>query len=385
MKIKGYIKQKAKSVLLKIVLPILYRFHSRKEINPNKCVFADARGAKIPFHMELMRDECIRMGNEVVEFYADFSKCGIRELIRQISGFIKEYATCRCVFICDYYMPVYGCKRRDGTSVVQLWHGSGLFKKFGYATEDDIPKSFTARAHTNYTLVTVSAEISRESYARAMDVDVDIIKALGISSTDMLFDDEYIDGQREEFFRRYPHLEGKKIITYAPSFRGSASSPDDFELPDFDKLSRDLGEEYALLIKLHPLMYKRVGDLEALPSNCYNCGGEDIYRLLIVSSALVSDYSAIINEASLLGRAVLFYAPDLDEYQSKRGFFINYREDLPGSICATTEELSAHLRDLDRYDYENLAAFASKFMGACDGNSTRRIYEDAMGKDLDSK
>ena len=81
----------------------------------------------------------------------------------------------------------------------------------------------------------------------------------------------------------------------------------------------------------------------------------------------------------------LYYAPDLEEYRSKRGFFINYREDLPGSICATTEELSAHLRDLDRYDYENLAAFASKFMGACDGNSTRRIYEDAMGKDLDSK
>ena len=380
MKIKGYIKQKAKSVLLKFVLPILYKFHARKEINPNKCVFADARGTKIPFHMELMRDECIRMGNEVVEFYADFSKCGIKELIRQINGFIKEYATSRCVFICDYYMPVYGCKKREGTSVVQLWHGSGLFKKFGYAAEDDIPKSFTAKAHTNYTLVTVSAEVSRECYARAMDVDVSIIKALGISSTDMLLNDEYINGKREEFFRRYPHLEGKTIITYAPSFRGSASSPDDFELPDFDKLSHDLGDEYALLIKLHPLMYKRVGDLEALPGNCYNFGEEDIYSLLIVSTALVSDYSAIINEASLLGRAVLFYAPDLDEYQSKRGFFINYKEDLPGSISTTTEELSAHLRELDKYDYENLKAFASKFMGACDGNSTRRIYEDAMGK-----
>lgn len=380
MKIKSYIKQKAKTFLLKIILPLLYKFHSRKEINPNKCVFADARGAKIPFHMELMRDECIRRGNEVVEFYADFSKCGIKELIRQITGFIKEYATCGCVFICDYYMPVYGCKRRDGTSVVQLWHGSGLFKKFGYATEDDIPSSFTARAHTNYTLVTVSADISREHYARAMDVDIDIIKALGISSTDMLFDSEYIKAQEEEFFRRYPHLEGKKIITYAPSFRGRASEPDSFELPDFNMLSSDLGDEYAVMIKLHPLMYKRVGDLENLPSNCYNCGDEDIYRLLIASSALVSDYSAIINEASLLGKAVLFYAPDLDEYQKNRGFFINYREDLPGSISSTTEELSAHLGDLDKYDYDRLKDFASKFMGACDGNSTRRIYEEAMRK-----
>ena len=380
MKIKGYIKQKAKTILLKIVLPILYKFHSRKEIDENKCVFADARGAKIPFHMELMRDECIRMGNEVVEFYADFSKCGIVELIRQIYGFIKEYATCRCVFICDYYMPVYGCKKREGTSVVQLWHGSGLFKKFGYATEDDIPKSFTARAHTNYTLVTVSAPISRKYYAEAMDVDIVIIKALGISSTDMLFDDEYLNRQREEFFCKYAHLKGKKIITYAPSFRGSASDPDDFDLPDFDKLSRDLGDQYALMIKLHPLMYKRVGDLAALPSNCYNCGDEDIYRLLIVSTALVSDYSAIINEASLLDRAVLFYAPDLEEYRSKRGFFINYEEDLPGSISTSTEELSTHLRDLDKYDYDKLRAFASKFMGACDGSSTRRIYEEAMRK-----
>ncbi len=57
---------------------------------------------------------------------------------------------------------------------------------------------------------------------------------------------------------------------------------------------------------------------------------KDIIELLIISDVIITDYSSAFMERLLLNKPVVFAADDIDKYE--RGFFIDYRKDLPGEI-----------------------------------------------------
>ena len=50
---------------------------------------------------------------------------------------------------------------------------------------------------------------------------MDRVLATGIPRTDIFFDKEYIAGRRRLFYEQYPELEVKKIILFAPTYRGT--------------------------------------------------------------------------------------------------------------------------------------------------------------------
>ncbi len=47
---------------------------------------------------------------------------------------------------------------------------------------------------------------------------------------------------------------------------------------------------------------------------------------------------------SLLGRPIVFFAPDHAAYERERGFYFDYRTGLPGPIFETTAEVGAYIR-----------------------------------------
>lgn len=50
-----------------------------------------------------------------------------------------------------------------------------------------------------------------------------------------------------------------------------------------------------------------------------------------------------------------------------------------GSVVATNEELVDYLLHLDeRFDADQVRAFREKFMSACDGHATDRIYQEVL-------
>ena len=44
------------------------------------------------------------------------------------------------------------CHKRKGTTVIQLWHGCGAFKRFGYDAKDDIPQFYKGNVYRNAPL-----------------------------------------------------------------------------------------------------------------------------------------------------------------------------------------------------------------------------------------
>ena len=141
---------------------------------------------------------------------------------------------------------------------------------------------------------------------------------------------------------------------------------------DFDRLSEHLPDDMVFLVRPHPIMtapvltktYDNVLEVRDLPTN----------DLMFVSDLMVTDYSSVIFEYSLLKKPMLFYCYDLDSYD--RGFYLKYPDDLPGDVLRTQAELEERLSsdDLSRLG-DGYEEFAERYMSACDGKSSRRIAD----------
>jgi CDP-ribitol ribitolphosphotransferase len=79
-------------------------------------------------------------------------------------------------------------------------------------------------------------------------------------------------------------------------------------------------------------------------------------------------------EFGLLGRPMVFFAPDHDAYIDERGFYFEYRSGVPGPVFETTEELAAYLR-AGSFDLERVARFRAASFDVADGHATERFVD----------
>lgn len=182
---------------------------------------------------------------------------------------------------------------------------------------------------------------------------------------------------KEHLFAAIPQATEKRIILYAPTFRGQthyAVSPD---VVDLDRLSAAVGRDSVLLIKHHPFVKER----PAIPAGSKDFAFDvtdilTIEELLCVCDLCISDYSSLVFEYSLFERPMIFFAHDLEDYFDWRGFYYDYKSFVPGPIVRTTDELIEVLTHPDEHiDLERVRAFRQKYMSACDGHATERILD----------
>ena len=320
--------------------------------------------------MLLLRERLLASGYQVTDYFFDLKALPAKDGMRKMLTFMRLYAQTEFVVIQDNFLPVSSCRKRNGTKVIQLWHGCGAFKKFGYDTPDDIPHFYKGNVYKNYDLITVSSPYCRPFFASAMRVkDPKCVRATGCSYTDCYYDEAY----REQMIRKFEDCYGKKngrnVIVWAPTFRGKAGEP------GMDKNNRPIGESwidrladnknYLVIKSMHPHMLK-TGEIPALTTG----------ELLFAADLLITDYSSVFFEYLLLVRPVIFFAPDLLRYKDKRGWYLAY-EDLPGSIVTEGKNLGEQvMRILEEDQYaEKRENFRRQYMCSCDGNATTRIMD----------
>ena len=369
------IKQWIKMILQNIILPLIYRFYAGRPVEKGLVLLADAHHREMPFSMERMAEllkEKEKAGElHLVYFICDFNRLSFSAMALYLIRFMKSYARAEKVFICDYYLPVSSCKKRKETQVIQLWHSCGLMKKIAYDTGEDIPRGYKGNMFANYSLLTLSAPACVPVHAKALHLSESHIEATGVSRTDFYFDPLWNENCKKEFYGQYPQAEGKKILLWAPTFRGNAAHPYLEGLEEIRSLEKELGEDYFLILKAHPHV-----DAHGQVSNC------DIptERLLGLTDILITDYSSVFFDYLICGKdkekAAVLYAPDLKEYEAKRGFYLSYR-DIPFEVAETGAELLRAIKNAPGWagsHKEEIAAFRRLYTGSCDGQSTQRIY-----------
>lgn len=276
------------------------------------------------------------------------------------------------VIVTDDYMKYFRAVRlRPEQKVVQLWHAGGAFKRFGLDAPSRLTRLEEYRTHAPYDAVCVTSENVRQFYSHAFGVDMEVIKALGSPRTDALLDSEQVKNNRDVICNKHPLLKDKKVYVYLPTFRETDGALTDFDpLIDWAKLNADLADDEVFVIGRHPVMkkpffkefYSRIKDYTLDPTP----------ELLAVADVVVTDYSSVIFDASLLNKPMLFYCPDYGSYE--RDFYLDYDKDLPGETVTSGDKLLEALREAKSEEgLARVAAFREKQMGACDGKSTERI------------
>lgn len=352
-----------------------YKHKRHKAVQPNKITFFSARREEVSGNFEFVYNKLKDDKNLDIQFL--FNTKSFRYMTRkEIDDFAEACATSKVIILDEYTPQIHLIDLKPETKIVQLWHACGAFKTFGF-TRIGKPKGSPqpTRMHRSYDYVTVSSDYCRKCHSEGFGIATKNIVPTGIARTDIFFDEEYKQNFRNKFYKEYPNFKDKKIILFAPTFRGDIKQTARYpmELFDIHEVCETLGEDYAVIIKHHPFVteqhpipdeYKdRVIDLSE---------STEINDLLFVSDIIISDYSSLVFEASLLNIPMLFYAYDLQAYIKSRDFYFDFKLYIPGKICTSLYTLLQAIKEED-FETEKIERFRNMFFDDLDGKSSERI------------
>ncbi len=286
------------------------------------------------------------------------------------------------VVVVDDFTPILNeVWAMDHRILIQLWHACGAFKTFGFTRvgKDGGPNQ-TSTNHRYYNYAIVSSDEIRRFYAEGFGIDVKNVKALGVPRTDDFFKESYKSEIRAKLYEQYPQLKDKKVILFAPTFRGNGAGTAHFPFDKFnvkDVLSK-LGEEYMIIIKHHPFVEMK-HPVDASVKDCVlDLSTEsEINDLLFITDLLITDYSSVIFEASLLNIPMLFYAFDLEDYVVNRDFYYPFKNFVPGKIVRNVDQIVESIGQED-YEQEKVETFKHRFFDQLDGKSSERVADFIM-------
>lgn len=388
--VKGLLSRAVKFVTFRVWFQGIYSMHAKRPVQENKILFVEVREAEISNSFKLLYQELKNKREFRIHKHFLRSGCvGKLEYIRRCGAMLKDLADAKYVFLNEGCNVIGSLSMRKETIVTQTWHACGAFKKFGFSTAE-LKYGETAEEMIKYpyygntTYLTLSSPDIAWAYEEAMMLQNNkkCLCATGVSRTDVFFQADFLASANRHVRQCIPFLRGRKIILYAPTFRGHASDAKSPDCLDIEKLQQALGKEYVLLIKHHPF----VTQPPVVPDTCSEFAMDvtkmlSIEDLLCVSDICISDYSSIVFEYSLFGRPMLFYAYDLDDYFDWRGFYYDYYELAPGPVVQTNDEIIAYIEHVaERFDRERVRKFRERFMASCDGHATERILELVFGK-----
>ncbi|MDR2726635.1 MAG: CDP-glycerol glycerophosphotransferase family protein [Deltaproteobacteria bacterium] len=292
---------------------------------------------------------------------------------------------------CSTRLPAEAYLLGHGAHTIQLWHGIPL-KKVGLAEADSGIRMTPEKAAGLYnvyaaykTVASTSAWATEQLFSKCFKADTFL--ELGYPRNDILLrapeknDLLNVDAACYDMVTRH-RKSGGKVVVYMPTFR-------DTELDFTDEGGRVVLEPQELaaftkthgvlfLLKLHP----NVDDdrLSALPGVVRYPSRRDIYPLLPLADALVTDYSSVYMDYLLLNRPIHFFAYDLQRYRTQdRELFFPYEAMTPGPIARTQRELLANLHAClvlgeDAHEAARLA-LREKLFTHVDACASQRICE----------
>ena len=261
----------------------------------------------------------------------------------------------------------------DENTIVQLWHAPGASKKFGGSVDIE-SREILSKISENTDYLIVTSENIIGYYSEAFQMPESKIKALGLPRMDYYFENRDLDKLKKDFCQKYGISQDKKIILYAPTFRDEEKYNNVFSYLDLEEFNARLGNEYVLALRLHPKIknfYKE--DISSKGKYIDVSGYESEQELMLISDVLITDYSSIMIEYSILNKPTVFFTYDLDEYlKNERGFYYDFKTTVPGPIVYTSDELIDAIRN-GISDESKISEFVMTQFDEIDGHSSERI------------
>jgi teichoic acid ribitol-phosphate primase len=281
------------------------------------------------------------------------------------------------LFVVDNaYLPIHLAPHRRTTTVVQVWHAAGALKRFGLDTRRPLPEPERTFLHRYYDAVVVGGDWARAPYAAALRTPIERVLALGSPRTDFFFDEAALAAARARVLAAHPALTGRRIVLYAPTFRGRGIGKRAAPGLDAVRLRAALPADYALVLKTHPNL-----DPAATPNEGFDVVADpagEINELLAATEILITDYSSSVVEFATLRRPIILLVGDLAEYEIDPGLYLDYRTEMIGTQVIDTDGVIEAIA-AGRFDTSGYDAFIERQLGPSHGGASERVVEHFLG------
>ena len=272
--------------------------------------------------------------------------------------------------------------KKKGQYIINTWHGTGPFKK---VNASDYQKSHRTLDYLDqlrgqqqrFDLYVSNSKDNTEMFRKSFLYCGEIAE-WGSPRNDILF--SYTEEMADSIRAKLGIPKENGVVLYAPTFREStveSYSKYDIDPKSItDALKDKYNKEFSLLYRYHHHLY-HAGKSDNLTDKGIDVTDYlDIMELLVISDVVVTDYSSVMWDFSLLRRPVFLYQPDLDDYiKSDRDFYWPV-EEWPYPRAGTMAKLCEIIKNFDDSIYQKeLSEFFKKDPSFDDGHACERLFK----------
>ena len=287
-----------------------------------------------------------------------------------------------------------------GSFVVQLWHGIPL-KRIGLDSPETVRSGILPRSRLVRRLLTAmyrgaarrirvlpaASHPVRGRLESAFALQDERVPVTGEPRVDVLSRGDaatrHAAARSGVAAATGPIDDDTTVVLYAPTWRDgdpdpAVPAPDQWRVVD-ELLGR---HDAVLLVRSHPL---GAGDYTPpFPTDRVRALGSDrvadVTPLLPGIDVLITDYSSLVFDSALVEVPVIFFAPDVEAYAKRRGFYGSYR-DVAGTdpapdwttALAQLEAVLSHPAERERRAAD-ARALSVRVHAFRDGGNTDRVY-----------
>lgn len=247
--------------------------------------------------------------------------------------------------------------KKNDQIYLNTWHGIAL-KYIG----NDCP----GRKDYNFDTLdylTVSGDYDERVFKSAFNAKESSYLRCGMPRNEELWIAD--ENKKTEMRKKLCIPEDKKVILYAPTWRESTDGGKSYAIKPpihFDEWQKELGSDYVVLFRAHHQTTKVLG----VEYNNFVRNASDypaVNDLMIAADILITDYSAIAFDYSILCRPIFCYAYDYDSYLAERGTYFEVDGKYPNKSCRTENELLQRIKDVDyATECDNTRRFRDEFI-----------------------
>ena len=273
-------------------------------------------------------------------------------------------------FVNNEGMKQYHYKRK-GQLFIQTWHGDRGFKKILFdslAARGISSKEYGFADEYLTDLFVLGSDYAENRIKTAFRYSGKTIKT-GCPRNDCLLDPQNSDKVREKIGIG----KDRKILLYAPTLRRNSKVVQaKIDLNETLKHFSQRGGDWVCLIRAHP---KSLGVDIGADSNIIDVSKyPDMSDLLMVSDALITDYSSCAGDFILRRKPLILAQFDLEQYMEEdRTFHVDINE-IGYLIAKTQEELNSYIDTLSDKDFAENCQKVLDYFGTCEtGHSAEDV------------
>lgn len=268
--------------------------------------------------------------------------------------------------------------KRPRQYYIQTWHGTFPLKYIEKECEELLDQGYVVaskRDSADIDLILSGCKLDSEIYRNSFWYNGEIFEH-GVPRHDVLFRN---NADISSLVKHELGInENARIVLYAPTFRDDGSL-DAYNLDAegvVSALNEKTKDEWVIVIRLHPNVTDKASLFtysDKIKNGSYI---SDPQQLVVASDILISDYSSIIVDFSLMKKPVFLFVPDLDDYVRMRGLRDVYFG-LPFSRCHSNNELLNSIKSFSISDYSSKIEEYLRYTMRCfdDGHASEKVVE----------